>query len=439
MQGVQEMIEGGFDGIGVAFNMMTDTAVVLTLIPSGPSERAGVRTGDRIIRIDDSLVAGQKLPQLNVVRMLRGPRDTKVKLGLQREGISQPVEIEITRGPIPLHSVETAFMIADGIGYLKLSQFTTTSYGEVKKALSPPPKLSPAAKHPRGGLEGVEEMRGLILDLRGNVGGIYDQSVKIANEFLPAGAMIVYTEDRNRRRVEEHSNGKGAYQHVPLVVLIDEHSASASEILAGALQDNDRATIIGRQSFGKGLVQKQIPFEDSTAVRLTVARYYTPTGRSIQKPYGTYVADTVSRVTPGGRVLQAGGGIMPDVEMPVDTLGVTPYLVEVVYRNILSRYTLDYTDRHRVALDNITSLAQLDAFFDRDKNLVNDFVRYAARQGVKPNYKQIAESRPILEAQLRANIGRNTPLGATALHAEAYAIDKTMQRAVEILEKQSKP
>ena len=263
-------LEGEFDGIGITFNMATDTIVVLNVIPQGPSQKAGIQNGDRIIRIDDSLVAGRKLPMDEVMRMLRGPRGTQVTVSVLRKGADELLPMAIVRDKIPVKSVDAAYMLTPEVGFLRITTFSQHTHEEMVRALA--------------ALRG-EGMRKLIVDLRGNTGGYLGQPIRMANEFLPADRLIVYTEDRNGDRMEEYSDGKGAYRDVELAVLIDEHSASSSEIFAGALQDNDRATIIGRRSYGKGLVQQQIPFSDGSAIRLTTARYYTPTGRSIQKPY----------------------------------------------------------------------------------------------------------------------------------------------------------
>ena len=444
METVNEPLEGEFDGIGVVFNMATDTVIVLNVIPKGPSDKAGVRAGDRIIRINDSLVAGQKVPQNNIVKQLRGKRGTKVCLGIERQGIGDLVKISVTRDAIPLHSIEASFMMTPRIGYIRLSQFARTSFVELKKALN----------ELRG--EGMEQ---LIFDLRGNTGGYLDQAIAIANEFLPAGALIVYTEDRARNQLKEFSDGSGSSTDLDLAVLIDEASASSSEILAGALQDNDRGTIVGRRSFGKGLVQQQIPFADGSALRITVARYFTPTGRSIQKPYrngegeeyqsdiynrylnneffsadSIHFADSLKFVTPKGKVVYGGGGIMPDEFVPLDTMDVTKYYVEVSGRNILYRYTIEYADRHRAELDKITTLAELRAFLDADTTLLADFVRYAERHGVRPVQREIATSRKIMEAQLRAYISRNTALESNGFYDNIHRIDKTVLRATEVLE-----
>lgn len=443
MQALNEPLEGEFDGIGVVFNMATDTVIVLNVIPQGPSDKAGIKAGDRIIEIGDSVVAGRKIPQNNVVKMLRGPRGTTVHLGIGRQGISGLVPIDVERGVIPIRSIESAFRIADGVGYVKLGQFARTTYDEFRRALA-----SLRA-------EGVTK---LIFDLRGNSGGFLDQAIAVANEFLHKGQLIVYTEDRRHEQLREYADGNGSAQDMEVVVLIDEGSASSSEILAGALQDNDRGTIVGRRSFGKGLVQRQIPYSDGSALRLTTARYYTPTGRSIQKPYtigddesyeediwnryknneffsadSIHFADSLKRTTPSGKVVYGGGGIMPDVFIPADTTDVTKYFIEVSGRNILYRYTIEYADRHREALNAVQTIGDLQALLDSDKTLVDDFVRYAARKGVAPRYGDIARSRRLIEAQLRAYIGRNTKLEDNGFYANIYPVDNVIVRAVGIL------
>ena len=444
MQELNEPLEGEFDGIGVVFNMATDTVIVLNVVPSGPSDKAGIRNGDRIIRIGDSVVAGRKIPQTDIVHKLRGPRGTEVKLSLERQGIDGFVEVNVTRDAIPLKSVEAAFMMTPKTGYIRLSQFARTSGDEIREAVETLRE---------------EGMSHLIFDLRGNSGGYLDQAIDIANEFLPEGQLIVYTEDRYGNRIEESSDGSGTSTDLDLAVLIDEESASSSEILAGALQDNDRGTIIGRRSFGKGLVQRQIPFVDGSAVRLTIARYYTPTGRSIQKPYETgnessyredlvnrylnneffsadsiHFADSLKFTTPGGRTVYGGGGIMPDIFVPMDTTDMTRYFLEVSGRNIIYRYTIDYADRHRAELDRIETLAQLREFLDSDRRLLEEFVAYAERQGVKPDRRDIETSRKLIMAQLRAYIARNTKLESQGFYDNIRVIDPTVTKALEVLE-----
>lgn len=351
--------------------------------------------------------------------------------------------MEVERGVIPIRSVESAFRIVDGIGYIRLGQFARTTSAEIRGALD---TLR---------AQGISK---LIFDLRGNSGGYLDQAILVANEFLHEGQLIVYTEDRHHEQVREYADGTGSAQDMEVAVLIDEASASSSEILAGALQDNDRGTIIGRRSFGKGLVQQQIPYADGSALRLTTARYYTPTGRSIQKPYtigdeagyeediwnryrnnefftadSIHFADSLKRITPGGKVVYGGGGIMPDVFVPADTTDVTKYFVEVAGRNILYRYTIEYSDRHRDALNAVRTVEDLEALLDSDPGMFDDFVRYAARKGVAPRYGDIARSRKLIEAQLRAYIGRNTPLEDNGFYANIYPVDNVIMRAIAIL------
>ena len=443
---VNESLEGEFDGIGIVFNAMTDTITVLNVIPQGPSDKAGVRAGDRIMLIDNKPVAGQKIPQDSMVRLMRGPRGSKVKLSVKRNSLDKLVDITITRAAIEMHSVEAAFMLDrnEKIGFIRLSQFSRTSYEEVRKALD---RLRD------------EGMRSVIIDLRGNGGGFLDQVVKIVNEFMPQGKLIVYTEDRYGQRVNEFSNGLGRYADTEIVVLVDEFSASSSEILAGAVQDNDRGLVIGRRTFGKGLVQAQVPFSDGSAMRLTVARYYTPTGRSIQKPYvngdeKSYQMDLINRInhhelfsadsihfdnsmkftTPGGRTVYGGGGIMPDIFIPIDTLYTSAYYNKVWDSNVLYRYTIDFTDRHRKEVDAITTLEELDALL-ASENLVEEFVKYAERNGVERDAEGLAKSRRVIEAQIRAYIGRNTMGDEAGFYYNIFPIDDALQRAVKEINK----
>lgn len=445
---VNESLEGEFDGIGIVFNAMTDTITVLNVVPQGPSFKAGVRSGDRILRIDDRDVAGQGIAQDSLVKLMRGKRGTKVKLAIERQTLDELVEVEVVRDAIELHSIETAFMLDKeaGIGYVRLSQFARTSYDELREALQ---KLRS---------EGLQK---LIIDLRGNTGGFLDQAILIANEFLPAEKLIVYTEDRHGNKQKEYSRGNGTSTDLGLAILVDESSASSSEILAGAIQDNDRGLVLGRRTFGKGLVQTQIPFADGSAVRLTVARYYTPTGRSIQKPYTAgdemayhmeifdrymhnefFSADSIhfdeslKFTTPGGRTVYGGGGIMPDIFIPMDTVGITRYYTKVWDSNTLYRYTLRYADRHREALDKVTTLEELDSLLSAD-DLLSDFVRYAEQQGIATNRHELNISRDIILAQLRAYIGRNTLGDDSGFYYNIYPVDKVMRRAVEELKLQN--
>lgn len=444
-QKVNESLEGEFDGIGIVFNASTDTIMVLSVIPQGPSDKAGLRAGDRIIRIDGRDVAGQKIPQDSMVRLMRGPRRSHVKLSLQRHGLKDLVEVDVERDAIELHSIETSFMLdrEAKIGFVRLSQFSRTSHAEMRKAID---ELL------------AKGMSSLIIDLRGNGGGFLDQAILIANDLLPDGRLIVYTEDRQGVQQRQYSHS-GKYPELDVVILVDELSASSSEILAGAIQDNDRGLVLGRRTFGKGLVQSQIPFADGSALRLTVARYYTPTGRSIQKPYvhgdeESYQMDIINRynrneffsadsihfdsslryTTPAGRIVYGGGGIMPDIFIPMDTVGYTAYYNKVWNSNVLYRYTLEFTDRHREAIDQLESLEELDSLFDK-YDLMRDFVAYAERNGVATHRAQLATSREIIRAQIRAYIGRNTPVGDAAFYYNIYPVDNVLQRAVDEIKK----
>ena len=442
MQAVNEPLEGEFDGVGIVFNMATDTIVVLNIVAGGPSYKAGVLPGDRIVTIDGDTVAGRRVAQEKVMSMLRGKRGTKVTVGVLRQNIDEPVAIEIVRDKIPLKSIDAAFMIRPTVGFVRLTSFSRTTHKEFVEAVD-------SLKQ--------QGMESLIFDLRGNSGGYLDQAIAMTDEFLPAGCLMVYTEDRAGSRQEEYSTGTGRLTDLPLVVLIDEFSASSSEIVAGALQDNDRGTIIGRRSFGKGLVQSQIPFSDGSAIRLTVAKYYTPTGRSIQKPYNRseeeyaddiwqryasgqffsadsiHFADSLRFTTPKGKVVYGGGGIMPDVFVPLDTLNMTPYYYAVTGLNVLYRYTLDYADRHRDQINSIRTVAEMDAMLDSDKRLFDDFIAYATSLGIKPRWSEIRKSRELIEPMLRAYIARNTELQDAGYYSQIWPADETLLKAFEVL------
>ena len=377
------------------------------------------------------------------MKTLRGAKNSTVKLGVQRGNSPELLYFDVTRGDVPVNSVDVSYEAAKGIGYIKVSKFARNTYNEFITAIA---KLKQAG------------CTSFVIDLRGNTGGYMDAAINMINEFMPEGRLIVYTEGKSFPRSDVYANGTGTCKDAPIVVLTDEISASASEIFSGAIQDNDRGTIVGRRSFGKGLVQRQIPYSDGSALRLTTARYYTPTGRSIQKPYtigddesyeediwnryrnneffsadSIHFADSLKRVTPGGKVVYGGGGIMPDVFIPADTTDVTKYFVEVAGRNILYRYTIEYSDRHRDALNAVRTVEDLEALLDSDPGMFDDFVRYAARKGVAPRYGDIARSRKLIEAQLRAYIGRNTPLEDNGFYANIYPVDNVIMRAIAIL------
>ena len=443
MEQVNESVEGIFDGIGVTFNMQNDTVIVMSVTAGGPSEKVGIVAGDRIIKVNDSIIAGQKINQNDIVKMLRGKRGTKVNVAVARAGEKNLLSFVITRDKIPVKSVDASYMVNATTGFVKLSKFSRTSHDELLAALESLRKSG---------------MKNLIFDLRGNSGGLLDQSFEIANEFLESNNLIVYTEGRSRGRYNFIANGRGVCKDVNLVILIDENSASASEIVAGAIQDNDRGTVIGRRSFGKGLVQEPILFSDNSGIRLTVSRYYTPTGRSIQKPYlknnrRMYENELLERylrgemnssdsskftgeqfVTSGGKIVYGGGGIMPDIFVPIDTVGLNAYFNEVSRRNLVYRFALQFTDQHRAELNAIKSIESLKKYL-ANYRFATLFRDYAANAGVKASNAEFEECRFIIETQLRASVGRNTPLDGDAFYAMIAPIDNTMEIAVKSFEK----
>lgn len=441
LQEVNEPLDGGFDGIGITFNMPEDTIIVITTIPGGPSERVGLIPGDRIVTIDDSTVAGVDINQNDIVKMLKGPNGTSVKVGVSRKGVDEPITFEIIRDKIPIYSVDVSYMVKEDIGYIKISRFARTTYQEF--------------------IDAVDElqnkgMQKIIIDLRGNNGGYMDAATNIANEFLSEGKLIVYTEGKARPRQNIYSNAKGRCLNTQVAVLLDEFSASASEILAGAIQDNDRGAVIGRRSFGKGLVQEQILFSDGSAVRLTIARYYTPTGRSIQKPYdnGTddyyydisnryihgefqerdsiHLNDSLQYTTPGGRTVYGGGGIMPDFFIPLDTTGITTYFNQVARRNIIYRFAFEYADDNRSKLSEFDNAEGIETYLEQQR-ILDKFILFAKDNGIKPNYKQIEISKEVLETQLKAYIARNI-IDNEGFYPIIKKIDSTLIRAIEIIE-----
>jgi carboxyl-terminal processing protease len=444
LKAVNEPLDGGFDGIGITFNMPNDTIIVITTILGGPSERVGLLAGDRIVTINDSTVAGVGLAQDKVVKLLKGPNGTKVNVGVLRSGLDDIIKFEIIRDKIPIYSIDVSFMINKKTGYIKISRFARTTYKEFLDAVD---------KLQRSGMEN------LIIDLRGNNGGYLDAATNISNEFLSEGKLIVYTQGKARPRQNVYSNAKGRCLNTQVAVLIDEFSASASEILAGAIQDNDRGLVIGRRSFGKGLVQEQVLFSDGSALRLTIARYYTPTGRSIQKPYepgsddyyadisnrflhgefqekdSIHLSDTLKFTTPGGRVVYGGGGIMPDYFIPLDTTGVSLYFNRVSRRNLIYRFAFQYTDKHRKTLSTHKDYISLVDHLQR-QNILNQFVEYAKERGVEPNVSQIRVSTLIIETQLMAYIARNI-IDDAGFFPIIMRIDNTLLKAIDIIEKDS--
>jgi carboxyl-terminal processing protease len=442
VQEMNEPLEGNFSGIGIQFNMLDDTLIVVQVIANGPSEKVGILPGDRIIRVDGEVVAGKSMPSDSIVSRLRGPKGTEVTVELIRRNVKEPLTFKIIRDNIPLYSVDIGYMIKKDIGYIHLNKFARPTAEEFNSTMN---ELRSAG------------MKKLILDLRENGGGYMDAAVYIADQFLGDEELIVYTQGKARNREEFRSAKGGLATDIELVILIDEGSASASEILAGAIQDNDRGTIIGRRSFGKGLVQEQKTFSDGSAVRLTIARYYTPTGRCIQKPYGAGLeeyyndlniryqngemessdsikfADSLKFVTPGGKVVYGGGGIMPDIFVPLDTAGISDYYVEVRNKGLLYRFALDYSDANRKELSRLKTPEEFRKVLNRT-GILQKFVVFAAKNGVRERTNQIRISRELLNTQLIAYIARNF-LDNKGFYPIIQDIDNTLQKAVEVLEK----
>jgi carboxyl-terminal processing protease len=440
LQQFNEPLEGNFSGIGVQFNMQDDTVAIINTVPNGPSEKLGIKAGDRIIRVNDSLVAGIKMQSDDIVKMLKGKRGTKVKVTIIRRGVLEPLDFEITRDKIPITSIDVSYIIANDIGLIKMTEFSKTSYDEFIEAVK-------SLK--------AQGMKKLILDLRRNGGGYMDEATKIADEFLDEGKLIVYTEGHAQPRHNVYANPKGECINTEILILIDELSASASEIIAGAIQDNDRGLILGRRSFGKGLVQNQTIFNDGSALRLTIARYYTPTGRCIQKPYNNGLedyyydiqnridrgelivadsikfADSLKYTTPGGNIVYGGGGIMPDIFVPYDTIGVTPYLNQVNYRGLIYRYAFKYTDNNRALLNQFTNYREISAYLDK-QDLLMKFVNFAESNGVKKDVEEIIVSEKIILTQLKAYIARNI-IDNPGYYPIIQEIDQTLQKGIEIL------
>ena len=424
LQMVNDELSSSFTGIGVQFSIQNDTVQIVAVISGGPSEGVGLLAGDRIVTVNDSAFTGKGINNERVMHSLRGPKGTPVTIGVKRNGVSEVLNFTVTRGDIPVHSVDAKFIITpehakragEKIGFVRVNRFGENTYDEFISALAT--------------LKG-QGATSYIVDLRENSGGFMDQAIRMANEFLAKGDMIVYAEGRSYPRYEARANGAGRFLREPLVVLIDNFSASASEIFAGAMQDNDRATIVGRRSFGKGLVQQQMSFSDGSAIRLTVARYYTPSGRCIQKPYtlgdqddyemdlinryehgeffsadSVHYQDTTLYYTKQGRVVHGGGGIMPDVFVGRDTTLYTPYFNIVANRAYTYQFAYQYTDRHRKELSRYTTWQALEQHL-KQADWLPEFVAFAEEKGVEPNQAQIDKSRPLLERLVNAYIVRN--------------------------------
>lgn len=427
-------LAGNFDGIGIQFNVPEDTAIVLSVIPGGPSEKAGLNQGDRIIMVDQRTIAGNKTPQDSMVRLMKGPSGTKVKITVNRDGTLIP--FEITRAKIPVNCVDAAFMINDTIGYIKLSKFTRTTHKEVSQA---------ASKLLKNG------MKRLVFDLRDNTGGYFDQALLLSNHFLQKNDVIVYMEGNHRPRQDYDADGRGDMKDIELSVLINEGSASSSEIFAGAIQDNDRGVIVGRRSYGKGLVQEPINFTDGSGVRLTVARFYTPSGRCIQKPYDKdYAMDIYERYAHGemmsadsmkvdttdvyytvrGRRVYGGGGIIPDVFVPIDTTKATDFYIKANRKATAMRFASSMFDKYKTELSDIDDFDRLSSWLD-SIGLEKQFLEYAAKtDGIKPSDGEWEKTRVYMLPQLKALTGRFSKLEEEAFYRFYLPIDDVIQKAL---------
>jgi carboxyl-terminal processing protease len=442
LQEVNEELEGNFGGIGVQFSIQNDTVMVVSVISGGPSEKMGIIPGDRIVAVNDTSIAGIKIVNNDVMKKLRGPMGTKVKVGILRNGAKKPLSFDIVRGAIPVYSVDVSFMVDKEIGYIKINRFAKNTYEEFITAIA---KLK------------QQKCKKLVVDLRGNSGGFLEVAFNMVNEFLGNGEMIVYTEGKSSSRKNMTANGTGNCQNIPVAVLIDEFSASASEIFAGAMQDNDRGIVVGRRSFGKGLVQQQINLPDGSAVRLTVARYYTPSGRCIQKAYenGTddYYADIMKRFEHGefyqkdsiqfndslqyktkkGRTVYGGGGIMPDVFVPRDTTSLTDYYYRLREKGAIYQFALSYADKHREQMKQWRTADEFENNLNGSE-LVSQLVGFAEKQGVKTNAAQLAVSRQLIETDIKAYIARNI-IDNDGFYPIMLKIDTELKAAIEELKK----
>lgn len=440
LQVVNEQLDGSFGGIGVQFNIHKDTVIVVAVIAGGPSERVGLHPGDRIVTVNDSVIAGSELNNLTVMKLLRGKKGTKVSIGVKRNGGQELLDFEITRGTIPLYSVDVSYMLNDKTGYIKVSSFGQRTYEEFLIGITKLNKLG---------------AQNLVVDLRGNGGGYLEAVARMVNEFMPSGKMIVYTEGKAFTRSEYKADGSGAFKNMNIAVLIDEFSASASEIFAGAMQDNDRGVVIGRRSFGKGLVQNQQSFTDGSALRLTIARYYTASGRCIQKPYdkGTedynhdiwnrylhqemdnkdsvHIEKTEKYKTLNGRPVYGGGGIMPDIFVPRDTTGYTPYFGKLTRKGLIYRFALEFTDKHRVDLEKMPKVDDILKYVG-SKTSYKSFMAFTKREGVKPENGEEKTSKEAITTQINAYVVRNI-LDNDGFYPVLNQEDPTVQKAVEML------
>jgi len=434
---------GSFEGIGVQFRIENDTVTVINPVPGGPSEKLGVRAGDRIVKVDGKNIAGIKINNNDVMRKLKGPKGTKVKVTVFRRGAGGLVDFDITRDVIPTYSMDIEYMPEPGVGYIRLNNFSATTHEEVHNALE---KLL------------QQGMKKLIIDLRGNGGGYLKAATDVADEFLDKDKLIVYTEGMHHAKEVAKATSDGLFEAGDLVVLVDEGTASAAEILTGAIQDHDRGVVIGRRTFGKGLVQEQLDFKDGSAVRLTVARYYTPTGRCIQKSYKdgleTYnndyyhrfmngelehpdsikFPDSLKYKTPKGRTVYGGGGIMPDIFVPLEKDSALRYYHICINKGLIYQFAFDYTDKNRSRLDRFKNFGQFNSGFLINDVVYNEFTAYAAAKGVKHEGKDLAKSDQYVKTMLKAYIGRNV-LDNPGFYPVLNTIDPVFNKAIETLKK----
>ena len=440
-----EPLEGGFDGIGIEFHIQDDTIMVVAAVSGGPSEELGIQSGDRIVSVEGKNVAGTGIRNEDVLRMLRGKRGTQVNISIMRRGVDKLIDYEITRDKIPINSIDAGYMVTNDIGYIRIGQFGATTYDEYRNIFM---QLS------------EKGMSKLILDLRDNPGGYLQTAIKMADEFLPENKLIVYTRGKSRPHENYLATSRGFFEEGEMTVLIDEGSASASEIVAGALQDWDRATIIGRRSFGKGLVQEQTPLPDGSALRLTIARYYTPTGRSIQKPYSEgyseyvrelfdrqahgeleisdsiHFADSLKFTTPGGKTVYGGGGIMPDVFVPLDTSFVSSFYSDAFSKGLFGQFAYDYVDENRSLMAGYKGLDKFTRSFFVSDDLYKRFVKYAYDKGVAKDDEGVRRSTEKIKLTLKALMARQLWKG-NGFYAVINSGDKTVIKAIEVLEKKN--
>lgn len=437
---VNDPLLGNFEGIGVQFRIENDTVYIVNTISGGPSEKVGILAGDRIVKVGEKGIAGVKISNNEVMHLLKGERGTKVNVSIFRKGYDDLLPFDITRDIIPTYSVDIAFIPQPGIGYIKLSKFSATTPEEFRQALAGLTK---------------QGIRKLVLDLRGNSGGYLHAAIEVSDEFLADSRLIVYTEGAHRSRQTAFATAKGSFETGELLVLIDEGSASSSEIVAGAIQDNDRGTIIGRRSFGKGLVQEQLSLPDGSAVRLTVARYYTPTGRSIQKPYtighadeymeelmermvngefqhadSIHFNDSLKYTTPAGKTVYGGGGIMPDVYIPVETNENYKYFNELLSRGLIYQFTFEYTDANRANLRRYGNFDNFDRSFKVTPELFEKFLSFATEKGVPRNAAGIAFNKAEIENLIKALIARNI-YNEEGFYPIYLRTDETFQQAMD--------